>query len=460
MSSWSFEQSGDGSNTIAGTQSDGLSLLSLHTNPSVAGERIAQTSSGRSTGDPGSWTYLVNLTATMFPNNGAGSGYKYQQLMNLKDATKDSGSEVIVQSFDANSGLLNRYEIAHGQIHEYKAIKSAGTAQDLQSLLELAPRTGHLALINEGHGNGDLGFTGDAGDLSVSDFEQAVATGLSHTGRTNLDLLSMDSCLMANVQVLNKLNSLAANVVASELEEFSSVTLGEPLVTQYDMQPIDKYLLHVLQNPPKDGAQAAADVLSVSARDCDLLAPAQEACGTPTLTTFNHQSASDAERALDQFGTQLELAVKDAATRKTVDSLIGQLHDVSQVGDHLRDVDTFADGIIKLIDSGAIKDQGADLLQAAQAVLKADSALVKSFYTNPNTKIEKVFGLENKLHGLNTFLPGPDFDVRGEAENIVGPKDAQSLPFNVLLDKEIQRSVPDDSSGGWAKFIRAMRAST
>lgn len=408
--------------------------------------------------DPNSWTYLVNLTATLAPENEAGSGYKYNQLANLRALTKNSNSEVIVQQFDAGTRMLMRYEIAHGKINTMQPVASTGTARDLQSLLAAAPRGGHLALINEAHGNGDLGFDGDADKLSVSDFERAVKSGLASSGRTSLDVLSMDSCLMANVQVLDKLSGLAKNVVASELEEFSSVAVSEtPVKTNFDMQPIDLYLSEMLKHPPQDGRDAASKILSVSAKSCDASMPKQEGCGTPTLAIYNPQAAHESARALDQLGTELQLAIHDPKAREAVDSLIGQQQDVSQDTDNLRDVDTFAKGVIDLIDHGTIIDGNHNLQQAAQDVLTADHALIGSTYVNPNTRIVQYVG-QNHIRGLNTFLPGPDFNVRDAAENIVGPIDAQKLPFNDLLDREVQTSLPDDESGGWAGFVTAMRS--
>jgi hypothetical protein len=448
----------------AATPTNDLSLLSVSSVQSnTAGSRVSDGHGSQpvpeprsAQQDPNSWTYLVNLTATMVPVNEAGSGYKYNQLVNLRNLTKNSTSTVIVQEFESSTGMLKRYEIAHGQIHTMQPVKSGGTAMDLQNLLATAPRSGHLALINEAHGNGDLGFEDDAGKLSVSDFQRAVKTGLASDGRTSLDLLSMDSCLMANVQVLDKLSGLAKNVVASELEEFSSVAMGTPSKTNFDMQPIDLYLSEMLKHPPKDGREAANDILSVSAKSCDAFAPKLQGCGTPTLAIYNPQAAHQSALALDQFGTQLQLAIHDAKAKKNVDSLIGQLKDVSEVPDHLRDVDGFAQGVIDLINRGTIKDSNHVLKQAAQNVLTADRDLVRSVYVNPQARIVQYVG-QNSIHGLNTFLPGPDFDVRDEAENIVGPVDAKKLPFDDLLNKEVQRSLPDDDSGGWSGFVKAMR---
>jgi len=462
---FSFDESNLRNRSSALPSTGDLSLLSLNAEPAGTagngnqeGHGSQPSSSSEATHhDPGSWTYLVNLTATMLPDNQAGSGYKFNQLRNLKDLTRNSNSEVIVQEFDAGTGMLERYELAHGEIHNFQPVKSAGTAADLQSLLAAAPRGGQLALINEAHGNGDLGFEGDAGKLSVNDFERAIKTGLASTGRTSLDVLSMDSCLMANVQVLCKVSGLAKNVVASELEEFSSVALSEtPPATVFDMQPIDQYLSAMLQKPPQSGREAADEMLSVSAKSCDALAPTQEGCGTPTLAIYNPEAAPESERALDQLGTELQLAIKDPGAKKAVDSLIGQIPDVSIVSDHLRDVDGFATGVINLIKRGTISDGDHRLQQAAQDVVNADRNLVRAFYVNPKSKIVEIVG-QNHLTGLNTFLPGPQFDVRSEAEDMVNLQDSKTLPLQNLLDREIQRSLPDDYSGGWAGFVGTIR---
>lgn len=437
----------------------GLSLLAL--NEQSADTQVSpgskQPASDSNSTDQNSWTYLVNLTAEMLPDH-AGSVYKYGQLMNLKNLTKNSDSQVIVQEFDPHSWQLKRYEISHGQIQEFKPVKSGGTAQDLQDLLAQAPRSGHLALINEAHGNGDLGFDGDYGKLAISDFQRAIKNGLASTGRSNLDVLSMDSCLMGNVQVLAKLSGLTQNVVASELEETSSVELShDPPITHYDMQPIDDYLSEMLKQPPKDGREAAAQMLATSSRDCDAQIQTQQGCGTPTLAIYNSQAAPEAERALDKFGAQLQIVTQDANGKKAVDSLAGSMRDVSQNDDHLRDVDDFAGGVIALINKGTIKDSSGGLRQAAQDVLTADGKLVRAQYINPKSPLVSRFG-QNSLHGVNTFIPGPDFNIREQAEPIVGGKDAQTLPLPELLNKEIQTSLPDDDAGDWAKFVRSLRS--
>jgi hypothetical protein len=395
----------------------------------------------------------------MLPDNGAGSGYKYNQLQSLQNLTIKSNSEVIVQAFDQESGLLKRFEIAHGKIDFLKPVKSAGTARDLQNLVSMAPREGHLALINEAHGNGDLGFMGDADNLSVSHFRQAIKDGLAATGRTTLDVLGLDSCLMANVQALKQMAPLAKNVIASELEEFSNVAFGTPPTTTFDMQPVEQYLSRMLRYPPQKSEQAAFDMLKTSARRCNSQVLKNGICGTPTLAIYSPGYAVAAERALDQFGTRLTTAMGAPTVKTSIDSLIGKLQDVSEGVDQLRDVDDFATGIIKLTEEGTIKDKDGKLKLAARHVLRADRDLTQLMYVNKSATIVKYIGDAYRLHGVNTFLPGSDFDVREEAENIVGSSKAASLPLNELLNIEIRNSIPDDYSGGWANFLTSLRSS-
>jgi hypothetical protein len=451
-------------------QDNGLSLLSVHEknakpiegkkhSASGGGDLPAAPASQSIPADSGSWTYLVNLTATMLPPNQAGSGYKFNLLQNLKEETKSSHAEVMVQAFNADTGMLQRYTIAHGQISQFAPVKSLGTNQDLQNLIAQAPKGGHLGLINEAHGNGDVGFDGDAGKYSVREFGQAIKRGLESSGHPRLDFLSMDSCLMSNVQALATLSGLTENVVASEFEEFSITALSsvQPK-TIYDMQPIDQYLSAMIKHEPKDGKEAVTEMLSISAKGCDTLAPTQDGCGTPTLGIYNLATAPEAERALDDFGKALQFAIKDPTTRRNVDSLITRLPDVSVAGDHLRDVDGFAAGVINLIQGGTIKDGDHRLKQSAEGVLKADKNLVQSLYVNTNTKIISLYG-NKPIHGLNTYLPGTELDIRGDAEALVGSMQAQTLSVKALLNDEIQSSLPDSPSGGWAGFIKSLRSS-
>jgi hypothetical protein len=410
--------------------------------------------------DANSWTYLVNLTATMLPINGGGSGHKYDQLKNLKDLTKDTNSEVIVQQYDDQTGMLRRYEIAHGQINEFEPTMSFGTAKDLQNLVAMAPSQGHIGLINEAHGNGALGFHGDAGALSIENFQTAVQNGLASTGRTSLDVLSIDSCLMGNVNFLSSVSSLSKHIVASELEEFSSIELSaSPPRTIYDMQPADAYLAAMLKHPPADGKEAAKTIFDVSSKTCDAQSPPNNACGTPTLAIYDSQAAPQAELALDKFGETLQQTIKDPSARSAVDALIGKFPDLSQNGDHLRDVDSFAQGVIGLIDSGQLSDPHRRLRDAAVSSIAADKALVKGAYLNTNSLWAQIVGTQN-LHGLNVFLPGANFDIRKEAENLVDIDDAKMMPLNELLDKEIASALPNDSNGGWANFVRTLRSTS
>jgi hypothetical protein len=450
-------------------QDNGLSLLSVHAknvqpnegakhSASYGGDLSAAPISQPAPADSSSWTYLVNLTATMLPPNQAGSGYKFKLLENLKEDTKSSHAEVMVQAFDADTGMLQRYKIAHGQISQFAPVRSLGTYQDLQNLIAQAPKDGHLGLINEAHGNGDVGFDGDAGKYSVSQFGQAIKRGLASNGHAPLDFLSMDSCLMSNVQVLAALSGLTENVVASEFEEFSITALSSvPPETIYDMQPIDQYLSALIKHEPKDGKEAVNRLLSISAKGCDALTRAQDGCGTPTLGVYNLATAPEAERALDDFGKALQLAIKNPSTRRNVDSLIAGLPDVSVAGDHLRDVDGFATGVINLIQSGAVKDGDHRLKQSAEDVLKADKNLVQSLYVNTKARIISLYG-NKPIHGLNTYLPGTELDIRADAESIVGSMQAQTLPVNTLLNDEIQSSLPDSPSGGWAGFVKSLRS--
>lgn len=411
----------------------------------------------QSSADAKSWTYLVNLTATMLPFDGGGSAYKYERLKHLQDLTIGSNSRVIVQEYEDKTGLLRRYEIANGQINESEPTPSAGTAKDLQNLVALAPEQGHIGLINEAHGNGSLGFHGDAGKLSIDQFEDAVKRGLAAKGRSSLDMLSMDSCLMGNVQVLSKLSGLSKQVVASELEEFSSVEMSAtPPLTIYDMQPQYAYLQALLKHPPADGAEAARTIFEVSSKNCDSDAPSHQACGTPTLAIYDSQAAPAAERALDEFGSKLQEVITNPSAKSAVDGLIGEFSDISQAGNHLRDVDSFAQGTLRLIDSGKLSDPDLGLRTAAQNVIAADKALVKNTYLNTNSRWAQALGPQN-LRGLNVFLPGANFDVRKEAENFFSVPEVKNLPLNRLLDLEIAASLPDNTNGGWANFVRALR---
>jgi hypothetical protein len=142
-----------------------------------------------------------------------------------------------------------------------------------------------------------------------------------------------------------------------------------------------------------------------------------------------------------------------------VDALIGKFPDLSQNGDHLRDVDSFAQGVIGLIDSGQLSDPHRRLRDAAVSSIAADKALVKGAYLNTNSLWAQIVGTQN-LHGLNVFLPGANFDIRKEAENLVDIDDAKMMPLNELLDKEIASALPNDSNGGWANFVRTLRSTS
>lgn len=436
-----------------------LSLLGLAAGSCAAKSLQKAAEKAPASADDKSWTYLVNLTASMMPNNWAGSGYKYKLLKGLEDQSKGSNSKIIVQQFD-EKGMLSRYEIAGGKLREFAPVKSQGTARNLQSLVELAPKEGRVALLNQAHGKGDIGFSGDEEDLSVSAFEKSIKAGLAPSGRKSLDLLSMDSCLMANVQALDKLSSVSTNILASQLEMFSVVSISsDPVLTKYDMQPLDQYLSKWLQSPPKDGYDAANIAMAVSVADCKNWAAKDQGCGTPTIGIYDSAASPASARALDNFGRQLAASISDAESRKAVESLISTMKDLSINDFHLRDVDSFAAGIIKLIEEGKIKDAKGELKVAAQASLEANQKLVKQFYVSPESKIVQIKAGDGKsLRGLNVFLPGPDFNIRAESEELVGEREAKTLPIEVLLEKRIQASLPDASKGGWANFIRALHS--
>ena len=454
-------------NTVAAASSD-LSLLSVspqgRSRHLANGEIAATKTHSAEAKQADQWTYVVNLTAVMEPAlgpngaGGAGSEYKFNQLMKLANLTKNTNAEVIVQSYNPALNSVDRYELLNGQLHRLATVKSAGLSKDLQNVLALAPKTGHLALIQEAHGNGDIGFETDNGSFSVSNFRQSVKAGLKATGRTSLDVLSMDSCLMGNVQVIAKMSGLAQGVVASELEEFSSVGMSHsPPITQFDMQPIDKYLTAMIKNPPKDGMDAAATIVAVSARSCDNTEASLQTCGTPTLAIYHPEAAPAAEQALDQFGVALQPTIRDRKSAAAIDGLLKRIPEIDENSDHLRDVDTFARGILSLVDKGVIRDQNHRLAQAAQNVLNADQKLVSNFYLNRKARIVQLVGAEN-LSGENAFIPGPDFDIRSEAEAFNSQFDAQHAPKAQLLDKEILRSLPDDYPSGWSRFVKEMRA--
>jgi Clostripain family len=390
---------------------------------------------------PQEWTVAINLAVNL-DSQGAfghlGSEDKMTHLDDLAAYTRDKPVTIIVQAIERKPGSgsktdnkgeenkeslpetakLNRYIIKDGTITQLPSAQSHGYADDLTAFLQIASKQApslKTALVVNSHGIGNMGLSGDAGKISLTDFEKAVTKGLAGSGHNKLDLLDFDACLMAQNGVLQSTEKIAKHLVAAaEIEN----TVAAKMI---DGQNLDVWLMDLLNNPKMDGAALGRSIVENAKKGYNNgMSETEE--GTPSLSAFDLKAAAPFRKSLDTLGLALAKTIEQPANNKAVQDVIDSIPPYANEfiapsgGENprdrpqKRDLKLFMDGLSAAIEAGKITDKDGKLNLAITSVQTRSAALTEALHTS-NTVMPRGSGLLGAIGSV-----GETAD-RGDATN-------------------------------------------
>jgi len=429
---------------------------------------------------PLEYSIFVNLAANI-GNTALKNDDAIQQLTEL---TKNNPVEIVVQTvmstdphinqldrfflFDTVEGYgttaagpqeMVRYRIRNGTKELLYAGEPRGIATDLEDLLYSAPeaeKAHHVVLIQDSHGSGmgvydsSQSLAGNAGSMSLDQFNSIVSEFLKQSGKSQLDLVDFDACLMGNVQALTKLHSLSHYTVASEQPEESVVEVSpDHDIRDYQWSGPQFYpsIADIVLDPKLDPRTVAESLINADKRECEGLIA--DTCGAETLAVYDNTAAPTLSYRLDQFGEAL-LATKDLGMNKIEFQAAIEAAEPAIVNygfplqDYVRDLPHFVSAINSGLKSGKIADTADRTLRHAADNLEdaIDNFMIVEFSHH-----HKVFLSSNDYlplqGGLSTFLSASQRDA---GKNMIDPKSDPTLVLEQMredLNLCLQRKLTD-----------------
>jgi hypothetical protein len=160
------------------------------------------------------------------------------------------------------------------------------------------------ALVVWGHGNGwqgiaydgdrtALGESRERSSIDAEELGRALEVGLAASGRGELDLLMLDACLMANLEVMSETAGAARYLIASE-ESVSGVGLDYDAFSVFATEPkadavrIFDVLGAGFRSDVERGAPYDSDMITLSLTDLSNVPALEQA-----VATFSHAAAAD-----------------------------------------------------------------------------------------------------------------------------------------------------------------------
>jgi hypothetical protein len=360
------------------------------------------------------WTYLIDEAATFNTDQGPlGAPHDSEQFKQLAEQTRGTPDQIFVQSSNGDNSNITMYRIADGQVTDFGTYASQGLVADLKDLVSMAPANNPVALIISSHGDAGGGLAGDNGTASLDELSKAIQDGSALAGRTDkLDLLSLDSCVMANAKVLEQLNPLAQTIVAAETIESVGMQFTDSSKQLVQGQSIYDSLNNLLQKPPASGLDVGNEILSQSLKDCP---PDANLCGADTLAVINTAAGEKFSQALSDFGDALKRAATDSSNIDTIDNaILGSPEVTGSPGtEELRDLKSFVSNIQTAISDGRLSDADGTLSSAAQKLLEAHDSYAPSVYNIATvSRIDSGYSENSPLNGISVFLPQQAFSIK------------------------------------------------
>jgi hypothetical protein len=459
------------------------------------------------------WTVAVDLAVVM-DDSGArgmlGAQDKEKLLEELAGETKAKRVSIVVQSLvptgvSSSPYSLERRIIKDGTVSAPVTHSSQGTALDLQHLISYATSaepSSKIALAMNVHGGGDGGASGGShalknGHANVEDLVNGIRKGLSGSTHAKLDMLDLDSCLMGQMGVANKMAAVTDHAVLSELREQAVETTK--LGPSVDAQNLNSWIGDLLQNPGMDGKQLADKVVAEAANHANtaIFAGGTAVSGAPTLAHF--ELGLERERfmqSLNQLGDLLHQTLQDPDARLTVETLIDHSPNLTAVYEKGRpagsdpkvakfDLNVFLSNLE--IAARNFNGHSEALVRDIDNVKARQKSLLASAYLEGMNLNKSSFGgtsLPPSLGGLSVFLPTKELrnpstqKVIGFEPTVVSSKSNQSsqsnqtssdrsavahadvhqMTYDELVNLEFD-SNQNQSNEGWRGFLLALKKS-
>jgi hypothetical protein len=251
-----------------------------------------------------------------------------------------------------------------------------------------------LGLIIQSHGNGAAGLGTNTGGLSLDATTTAIQTRLLGSTHQKLDLLDFDACDMAETGVLQSVQSVANDVVASQAVEYAMPT--------HDGQNLNAAMWDLMQNPGMSGKDFGNTIVNEAATG-DNGQGLNNA--TPTLANIDLTKYGDFEQKLNQFGAALNKIDGDPQNMALLHSQIEVTTKPNTgVSPELasgRDLRSFAQGVLSDSQAQMFNGNTTDLEAAAKDLLASMDGMVTARFGEN----EKLLG---QAGGLDTPLPGSE----------------------------------------------------
>lgn len=375
---------------------------------------------------PRNWTMAIDLTSAgdvefngeRIPTGAAG---KLSEILELAEKTRDQPVTLYVQATlplpqivrEDGSIRTNRndlevatYRLEDGEITLVDQGPSRGFDHDLVELLKRASERageGNLGLIIQSHGYAAKGLGGDSGEVSLAELEQAITSGLEGSGKSELDLLNFDSCLMGNLNVIQAMQGNADHIVASAEVESA--------VADADGQNMRTTLGALLDNPnltPEEYAAVSIELASAGHNgetgNTDL-----DSTGTYTLAHVDVDQFAQLEAGVNELGEELSALIDDPSQRQTLVELMNEIQPFSEGGAMLsgsfasanRDLGLFLTELEQAVSSGELRDPDGSLSETVGEVRDALSDVVPQYHGEN-------FGQYEEMAGLSLFLPNDE----------------------------------------------------
>ncbi|MBX9567579.1 MAG: hypothetical protein K2X77_01735 [Candidatus Obscuribacterales bacterium] len=355
------------------------------------------------------WTVVVNLTADMsLPDRQNGSAAEFESLKQLADETRDKPISIIVQKTSAtenNEQKLERYILEDGRIESLPDADSVSAAADLESLILTAVQeteSKKIALINQSHGMGEDGITGDSGAASLEEIGNSIHNGLEGSEHTKLDVLDFDACSMGTDAVASAMQECTDYVVASSEKEHGEID------GLFDAQDLKSNIQRLLEDPTMDPSEFA-DAMVEQARVDSTKVSENGISGVDTLAKYDLKDYARFQSDLNTLGNTLAESSLNPANKEEIERIIAALPAFGEFNtklnyecDQKRDLKMFCDRLSDAIKSGRLSDENGKLETAIQKVNASHSELVENFH---GSRIRAY----DQMGGLSVFLPELSF---------------------------------------------------
>lgn len=412
--------------------------------------------------DKTEWTVVFDLTTNF--HNGYGVTARLKELRELAKQTEGKPITFVVQAampiggdptdpeffsgdYDYN---IDRYIIKDGKMKHVETVPSEGFGEDLIGLLTLTSKRfdpKKLALVVDSHGSGNQGLQGDApwdifspgpnaGELKVDDLVHCIKRGLKDSGRTQVDLLDFDCCLMGQSGVMQRIQKVAHHVIASPETE--------NIIGQSLRKPLEKLIADTGLNPE----QLAGEILEAAKHQEVRDSKAwhnwlwKKPVPVETLSHYDVKYATQYDARLNKFGDLLTAALKDRKSAEALERILdetftygGKRKQISVFGVFLAqeshgkkfDVKDFTQRVVAAINRKEIADPDGKLRQSATETLESHDKLVRAYFG---------YGLYEKRGGLTVFLPGRQLrDPEVAAKSKTSAFQLQTLSAGLEHDK-------------------------